>query len=172
MVGTEPNNFDFSDVIAMRLLGIDVGDRRIGLAISDVSATLARPWRTVVRAGSAKKLVTKLAIQIRQLEQGDDGLERIIVGLPKHLDGRAHDQATLVLAFAEMLRDVTKVPITFQDERLTSHEAESRLADSEPDWRKRKLRLDAAAAAVILQDYLDQRLVTEARDLEIEPDLA
>ena len=141
----------------MRVLGIDVGDRRIGLAMSDASATLARPWRTVVREGSVTDVVTSLAGEIRRLEQEDDGLARIVIGLPRRLDGRPHDQTTRVLAFAEALGALTKVPVTLQDERLTSREAESRLALREPDWRKRKARLDAAAAAVILQDYLDQR---------------
>ena len=141
----------------MRVLGIDVGDRRIGLAMSDASATLARPWRTVVREGSVNDVVTSLAGEIRRLEQEDDGLARIVIGLPRRLDGRPHDQTTRVLAFAEALGALTKVPVTLQDERLTSREAESRLALREPDWRKRKARLDAAAAAVILQDYLDQR---------------
>ena len=145
----------------MRVLGIDVGDRRIGLAISDVSATLARPWRTAVREGSVTDVVTSLADEIRRLEQEDDGLARIVIGLPRRLDGRPHDQTTRVLAFAEALRALVRVPVTLQDERLTSREAESRLALREPDWRKRKARLDAAAAAVILQDYLDHTIPSE-----------
>ena len=145
----------------MRVLGLDVGDRRIGLAMSDASATLARPWRTVVRKGSVTDVVTSLASEIRhleqQLEQEDDGLAGIVIGLPRRLDGRPHEQTNRVLTFTEALRAQTSIPITLQDERLTSREAESRLALREPDWRRRKARLDAAAAAVILQDYLDQR---------------
>ena len=80
----------------------------------------------------------------------------IVVGLPAHLDGSPSDQTTYVAAFAGRLQACTAIPIAFEDERLTSREAESRLAQREPDWRKRKSRLDAAAAAIILQDYLDR----------------
>ena len=145
-------------MVSMRVLGLDVGDRRIGVAISDVSAMLARPLRTMVRDGSVGEVVTALATEIRGLEEEEDGLTWIVIGLPRRLDGSAHEQTDRVLAFADALRAQTSLPITLQDERLTSHEAERRLALREPNWRKRKARLDAAAAAVILQDYLDQRL--------------
>ena len=71
------------------------------------------------------------------------------------LDGRPHAQTSRVTAFVEALRKQTDISIRVQDERLTSREAESRLARQEKDWRRRKQRLDAAAAAVILQDFLD-----------------
>ena len=74
-----------------------------------------------------------------------------------HLDGRPHEDAQRVRAIAELLGRRLRVPVTLQDERLTSVEAESRLAQRERDWRQRKARLDAAAAAVILQEYLDGR---------------
>jgi putative Holliday junction resolvase len=83
----------------------------------------------------------------------------VVVGLPKRLDGTPTDQTADVLRIAEALGARIGKPIVLQDERLTSIEAESRLALNERDWRRRKRRLDAAAAAVILQDYLDQRAV-------------
>ena len=76
--------------------------------------------------------------------------------MPTALDGRRHAQTDRVTAFVEALRHRTPLPVTVQDERLTSREAESRLAVREKNWRRRKTRLDAAAAAIILQDYLDQ----------------
>jgi putative Holliday junction resolvase len=79
------------------------------------------------------------------------------VGWPRRLDGSATDQTAIVETFARALGAQIAVPVILQDERLSSREAESRLARREPDWRKRKQKLDAAAAAVILQDYLDGR---------------
>lgn len=140
----------------MRLLALDVGERRIGLAVSDVSGTLARPLHTLDRRGSVEEAVNAVVDTIYQLQVDDDGLDGIVVGLPKRLDGTSNEQTARVRAFAERLGARTTLPLSYQDERLTSREAERKLALRESDWRKRKLRLDAAAAAVILQDYLDE----------------
>ncbi len=141
----------------MRVVGVDLGRRRIGLAVSDRSKTLATPWRTVRGGGSVPEVAGRLVALLRELAEDDDGLAGIVVGLPLHLDGRPHEHAVLVRAIAEALELRTGLPVTLQDERLTSVEAEQRLALRERDWRKRKARLDAAAAAIILQDYLDAR---------------
>ena len=82
----------------------------------------------------------------------------MVVGLPRRLDGTPNDQTPVVLAFVEALQGARRRSrSTLQDERLSSVEAESRLALRDRDWRSRKKKLDAAAAAVILQDYLDSR---------------
>ena len=140
----------------MRALGIDYGERRIGLAVSDVSATLARPLRVVAPGGSLPERAAAVAGEVAAVAAEPDGLAVVVLGVPRALDGAAHRQTERVLAFADVLRTVTAVPLVLQDERLTSVEAETRLAVRERDWRKRKARLDAAAAAVILQDYLDR----------------
>ena len=140
----------------MRALGIDYGDRRIGLAVSDVSATLARPLRVVAPRGPLAARAAAVAAEIAALAAESDGLAVVVVGVPRALNGTASRQTSRVLAFADALRACIRVPLELQDERLTSVEAEERLAVRERDWRKRKARLDAAAAAVILQDYLDQ----------------
>ena len=141
----------------MRVVGVDLGQRRIGLALSDRSKTLATPWRTVRGAGSVLEVAGRLVALLRALGEDDDGLAGIVVGLPVHLDGRPHEHAVRIRAIAEALEQRTGLPVTLQDERLTSVEAEQRLALRERDWRKRKARLDAAAAAIMLQDYLDAR---------------
>ena len=87
----------------------------------------------------------------------EDGLASLVVGLPRRLDGSPNDMTPRVEAFAAALRARTALPVVLQDERLTSREAESRLALREKDWRVRKKQLDAAAAAIILQDYLDEQ---------------
>jgi putative Holliday junction resolvase len=146
----------------MRVLGIDYGARRIGLALSDATATLASPWRMLARPPADVDALALLATEIARLAQDDDGLDAIVVGWPRRLDGRANDQTARVEAFARALERCVSVPVILQDERLSSREAESRLAVRERDWRRRKAKLDAAAAAVILQDYLDSRQRADA----------
>jgi putative Holliday junction resolvase len=138
-------------------LGIDYGARRIGLALSDATATLASPWRLMQRPPSEAETLRVMIKEIESLAKADDGLEAVVVGWPRRLDGSPNDQTKIVETFARALEAKIAVPVVLQDERLSSHEAESRLAVRESDWRKRKARLDAAAAAVILQDYLDER---------------
>jgi len=141
----------------VRVLGIDYGARRIGLALSDATATLASPWRMLQRPPSEAETLRMLISEITTLKRDDDGLEAVVVGWPRRLDGSATDQTPIVETFARSLEAQIDVPVVLQDERLSSTEAESRLARREKDWRKRKQQLDAAAAAVILQDYLDSR---------------
>jgi putative Holliday junction resolvase len=139
----------------MRILGVDVGRRRVGLAISDSTATLARPLRTLTVTDET--LVGRLRAEIASIAAEEDGLAAVVIGIPTHLDGARSEQTAVVRSvIARLRRDVT-VPIVTEDERLTSREAESRLAVRERDWRKRKAQLDATAAAIILQDYLDRR---------------
>src|SRR5262249_55291671 len=139
----------------MRILGVDVGARRIGLAISDATRTLARPLTTLTVSSSAEA-VERVADTIATLAAQDDGLFGIVVGLPARLDGSPSDATARVTMFIAALAKRTAVPIATEDEGLPSREAESRLAKRERDWRRRKAKLDAAAAAVILQDYLDR----------------
>jgi len=142
----------------MRVLAVDVGARRIGLAISDRSRTLARPLATIT-VRSASEGVRQVAETIARLSAEDDGLATVVVGMPARLDGSPTEQTARAVAFVNALREATGnagVTITTEDERLTSREAESRLALGERDWRRRKEKLDSAAAAVFLQDYLDR----------------
>lgn len=148
----------------MRALGVDYGQRRIGLALSDASGTLARPWKTVTRTGNPLQVARALADELQALERQDEPVAVIVVGYPRRLSGDPGPQTAHVEQLTTQLRSVVGVPVVWQDERLSSHEAEERLARSEKDWRKRKALLDAMAAAVILQDYLDSR----ARDRQPE----
>ncbi len=139
----------------MRALGIDHGDRRIGIAISDESKTLARPL-TVIQASGRAALDAVVELVNKAIDE-DGSLDLIVVGLPRRLDGTAHDRTAGVAEFVRELSTRTPIRIVTEDERLSSVEAESRLALFKKDWRTRKRLLDAAAAAVILQDYLDRR---------------
>ena len=145
----------------MRVLAFDTGARRTGVAVSDPSGTVARPLRVLHGED-----VLDQAVRIVAEFEDDDPVRAIVVGLPRRLDGSDTHGTARARAFAEALAARTGVPVTHQDERLTSVEAESRLAVRERDWRARKATLDAAAAAVVLQDYLDASTGSRASALD------
>jgi putative pre-16S rRNA nuclease len=142
----------------MRILGIDYGRRRIGLALSDASGQLARPWQTIPAGPSPRGSAAAVAQQVSRFSRdhlGEDPIHALVVGLPRRLNGEDDEQTADVRTFAGALGQVTGLVVHLQDERLSSREAEARLSRRTRDWRERKKRIDAAAAAVILQDYLD-----------------
>jgi putative holliday junction resolvase len=141
----------------VRIVGLDIGRRRIGVAISDASGTLARPVGAVAIARLDDTSVAQVLDEMAQLVDSDEQIATVVVGLPRRLDGSANDMTAPVQAFAAQLEQRLGMPVVLQDERLTSREAESRLALRDKDWRTRKKKIDAAAAAIILQDYLDSR---------------
>jgi putative Holliday junction resolvase len=141
----------------MRFLGIDYGQRRIGLALSDATGLLARPWKTIACQGNPSQVAAILASEIAVLHAESDSLDAVVIGFPRRLNGEEHEQSRVVRVLADHLGRAIALPLHLQDERLSSREAESLLARSEKDWRRRKVLLDAAAAAVILQDFLDAR---------------
>jgi putative Holliday junction resolvase len=140
-----------------RVAGLDVGERRIGVAVSDLTGTLARPVGVLQTSGLDGDAVERAVAELSRLAAEEDGLASLVVGLPRRLDGSPSDMTPRVEAFAAAVRARTALPVILQDERLTSREAESRLAVREKDWRARKKQLDAVAAAIILQDYLDEQ---------------
>ncbi|HKY20755.1 MAG TPA: Holliday junction resolvase RuvX [Vicinamibacterales bacterium] len=146
----------------MRIFGIDLGEKRIGIAISDPTATLARPLKTIERGKSDARAVALLRATLAELAEGEE-IASVVVGLPTRLDGTDNLQTPRVKNMIALLSAQLTVPVVAQDERLSSHEAEARLAVREKDWRKRKAKLDAASAAVILQDYLDARSLSGVR---------
>lgn len=143
----------------MRFVGVDYGRKRIGLAISDATAFLARPWQVVpvldLDPGTSAVMIADF---FPRLMNDDDGVDGIVVGLPRRLDGSDNDQTADVRAFAKQLEMITGIDVYLVDERLTSVEAEAQLATREKDWKKRKKQLDAVSAAIILQDFLDSRV--------------
>lgn len=141
----------------MRVLGIDYGERRIGLALSDATGLLASPWKKVPNDANLGAAARRIADEVRALQADESGLDAIVIGLPRRLNGEANDQTARVHQFVQLLSAEVAVPIALQDERLTSHEADGLLARRERDWRRRKDQVDAMAAALILQDYLDHR---------------
>jgi putative Holliday junction resolvase len=175
--GTNPEsrtpNPDLSLVAILacvRALGIDYGRRRIGLALSDATGMLARPWKTIAGGGGATRVATLLAAEIALLTSESDGLSAVAFGYPRRLNGEATEQTVAVEQIVARLRTVVQLPIVLQDERLSSREAESLLARREKDWRKRKALLDAASAAIILQDYLDGQARARPDESGLEED--
>lgn len=143
----------------MRFVGVDYGRKRIGLAISDATAFLARPWQVVQVPDADPELsAAMIADFFPHLMNDDDGLDGIVIGLPRRLDGSDNDQTADVRKFAHQLELITGIDVHLIDERLTSVEAEAQLATREKDWKKRKQQIDAVAAAIILQDFLDSRV--------------
>ncbi len=138
----------------MVILALDVGQARIGVAASDESETLASPRLTLRRRSTA----TALDEIVRLVEQEGAGL--VVVGLPVSFDGQLHGQAQAVQTFGEKLRARLRprnIPLVYVDETLSTVRAEERLraVGVRPD--RIRERIDAEAAAVILQDYLDGR---------------
>lgn len=134
----------------MRIIALDVGKKRIGIAISDPLGVTARPHSTVNRN---KQGIEKIVDLVNQLEA-----KQILIGLPLHLNGTEGEQAKDVRAFAARLTPrVEPVPLKFWDERLTTVEAQERLSDRRGDWRKGKKEIDAFAAATLLEAYLMER---------------
>jgi len=137
-----------------RVAALDLGRRRVGIAVSDPTGSLATPWRSVTGEGTAAEVATRVTHALRGFDD-EHPVRQVVVGLPVHLDGRAHNAAPRAQAVVQAMATQTGWTVVLQDERLTSVEAEQRLAVLEANWRKRKAKLDAAAAAVILQEYLD-----------------
>jgi putative Holliday junction resolvase len=135
----------------MRIMALDVGEVRIGVALSDESGTLATAL-TTLRAAGARKDAHAVVTLARE-----HGAAEVVVGVPWRLDGSLGPQAAKVLSFVERLRRSLRVPVIARDERLSSVAAGERLAEAGVKPRLRKQRIDRAAAALVLQEYLDER---------------
>ncbi|HEY7696979.1 MAG TPA: Holliday junction resolvase RuvX [Vicinamibacteria bacterium] len=135
----------------MRFMGLDVGDKRIGVALSDESALIASPRETLERRGNRKDIAHLLELARREEVSG------ILVGMPLMLDGSTGPQADKVSRFVEALRAATSIPITTWDERLSTVGAERAMIEADVSRAKRRGAVDRVAAALILQSYLDAK---------------
>ena len=134
----------------MRILCLDVGDERIGLALSDELGMVARPLEIVRRVAGPASFRRMVALCEKH------GVERIVVGLPLLMDGSPGKQVQSTEAYVAGLRTHTDLPITYWDERLSSQKADAIIAQNR-QRRKQPTHNDAVAAAVILQEYLDRQ---------------
>lgn len=135
----------------MKALGLDLGERRIGVAVSDPTGTLARPLTALERRGPDADLAAVLELARRE------GAQAIVVGLPFTLRGEEGPQAHRVQAFVAALRAHSPLPVETWDERLTTVEAERRLREAGRKPSRERERVDAASAALLLQAWLDAR---------------
>ena len=133
-----------------RFLGLDVGDRRIGEALSDPLGWTASPLAPVERASWKKDLG-----RIRALMQ-EHRVAAVVVGLPIRMDGTSGSRAEVTLEFVRRLQATTPVPVVTWDERLTTREAERRLLEADVRRERRREVIDGMAASLILQGYLDR----------------
>ena len=137
--------------IKKRVLGLDVGEKRIGLAISDDEGRLATPFTTILRRDE-EDVIAKILRVVHE-----EGVERILVGMPLSLDGSIGPQAKSTMHFYNALITATPLRVETWDERFSSAEAERLLREAGFSHRRLRDRLDATAAMVILQDYLDSK---------------
>jgi putative Holliday junction resolvase len=146
-----------------RLIGIDYGTKRIGLAIGDRSTRIAMPWKIVQATGDPK---TDAANVLKQIIDSGEKIELFVVGLPKNMDDTEGPQADITRTFGDVLKNISGADVYYQDERLSSFAAESlfkptmqdRLRSQRKNIKspKNKKTLDAVAAAVILQTFLEK----------------
>lgn len=132
----------------MRLMGIDYGDRRVGVAVSDPLGLTAQGVCTVENTGG-KKLYARLAELIAQYE-----VDKLVVGLPKNMDNSSGTRVEATMAFVERLKTVTDAEIVLSDERLTTVEAHGYLSEMNIRGKKRKDVVDTVAATLILDNYM------------------
>ena len=134
----------------MKAMGIDFGMARIGIAFSDETKFLATPYVTYKRKTEQEDLnyFVNLIAEKR--------VDEIVCGLPYNMQGEEQEIAKQTREFMQKLEELSNIKIEYVDERLSSSMAEEMLKQTERDWKKRKEKLDAVAASIILQDYLDE----------------
>lgn len=135
----------------MRIMGLDIGDRRIGVALSDPGEILASPHTTIVRKDDDQVIHSIMDIVAKY------DVRCIVAGVPYSMDGRVGKQASEVIAFIEKISKAIDIPVKVQDERLSTVAANNLLKEAGRRRDKLKERRDSAAAAFILQGYLDRQ---------------
>ncbi len=135
----------------MRILALDIGQARIGVAVSDPHQILARSLKVIDRSSRQKDFAV-IGRLVRELE-----VEKVIVGHPLQLDGTVGRQARRVERYAAALAESLDVPVLLRDERLSTVEAQQLMIEAGHKRKTRRRKIDAVAAAVFLQDYLDEQ---------------
>ncbi|GAB6990828.1 Holliday junction resolvase RuvX [Paenibacillus pini] len=135
----------------MRILGLDYGDRRIGVAVSDLFGWTAQGLEVVERRRDGTE-IQRIESLVREYE-----VEEIVVGLPKNMNGSIGPRGEICIDFADKLKELLELPVHLWDERLTTVSAERTLIEADVSRKKRKLVVDKMAASLILQNYLDSK---------------
>lgn len=135
----------------MRVLGLDMGTKRIGVAVSDQLGLTAQAVTTIKRDNTPEDLKLVCAL-MREYD-----VQEVVIGYPRHLDGRPGEGAPACIAFGEMIREKTGIPVVFWDERLSTVAAERALLEGDMRRRRRQQVIDRVAACLILENYLTWR---------------
>lgn len=138
------------DLTHGKYLGVDYGDKRTGLAECDMSGFLASGIGTISEGG-----MRKTAVRVAR-EAEERGCKRIVIGLPKNMDGSEGPRADVIKAFRDLLAELTEIPIDFYDERMTTMVAYRFLGETGTYGKKRKETVDTLSAQIILQNYIDR----------------
>lgn len=133
----------------MRYLGLDYGDKNIGISISDLTQTIASPIGTIINNVKVFENINKLIIEHQ--------ITTVILGLPKNMNNTIGDRALKVIQFKEELEKYLNINVELQDERRTTIEANNYMLEADLSRRKRKNKIDGLAAAIILQTYLNKK---------------
>ena len=136
----------------MRYLGIDLGSKTVGLALSDPMHIIASTYKTIFFANEDYESTIKEILEVIDEYQ----ISKIILGLPKNMDNSLGERAMITLEYKKLLESYTDIPIIMYDERLTSVISNNVLIEADMSRKKRKKKVDSVAAQVILQDYLNK----------------
>jgi putative Holliday junction resolvase len=134
-----------------RILALDIGEKRIGLALSDPTGTIASPYKVLVRK-EGKSIISQILYEIEM-----NNVCEIVAGIPVSLNDTIGPQAQKILKFIEILREKTKIPVFTIDESLTTKTADDAMIGMDVSRKKRKGKIDMLAASVILQSYLREK---------------
>ncbi|KOP64333.1 Holliday junction resolvase RuvX [Paenibacillus solani] len=134
-----------------KIMGLDYGDRRIGVAVSDVFGWTAQGLEVIERRRDGAEL-DRIALLVKENEVGE-----IVVGLPKNMNGTIGPRGEICMEFASTLRESLSLPVHLWDERLSTVSAERALLEADVSRKKRKQVVDKMAASLILQNYLDSK---------------
>lgn len=139
-----------------RIVGIDYGLARIGIAISDERKIIARPVHTLLAEKKLEQTVDKLlSVLQEEIKKQHFRIAEIVIGLPLHMSGRRGVLADEVIHFADIIKQKSSLPVQLWDERLTSVQAERSMLEANLSRKKRSTLIDTVAAVLILQSYLD-----------------
>ena len=136
----------------MRYLGLDLGSKTLGIAISDLTGVIATSYKIIRHNEEYNKLVDEILKIVTE-----EKISAIVLGLPKNMDNTIGYKGELSISFKKKLEKKIQIPIYLQDERLTTKEAESILIKNDTSRKKRKKVIDSLAATIILQSFLDKK---------------
>lgn len=136
----------------MRYLGLDLGSKTLGIAISDITATIATSYKTIKHNEEYNKLVNEIVKLVDQ-----ENISAIVLGFPKNMNNTIGIKGKLSIEFKKKLEKIINIPIYLQDERLSTTQAEKVLIKNDTSRKKRKNVIDKLAATIILQSFLDKK---------------